>query len=192
MDAGGLRMEQEHASDEWLMWCAARGERAALSPLLRRYASPLLTFLRRMSGDHHRSEELFQETFLAVWAGRGKYQYPRPFRPWLFGIALNKCRADHRLRAGRPAPGDARDGDPAVAPGRSPVEAAVAAETAALVQAAVLRLSPRQRAVVALRVWNGLSYAEIAATLGCEESTVRSNMFHGLEAIRKHLETRLR
>jgi DNA-directed RNA polymerase specialized sigma24 family protein len=45
---------------------------------------------------------------------------------------------------------------------------------------------------VALRVWNGLSYAEIAAALGCAEATARSNMFHALETIRKHLEPRLR
>lgn len=184
-------MEPEHASDELLMRQVAAGERDALSQLLRRYASPLLTFLRRTIGDHHRSEELFQETFLAVWAGRAKYDYPRPFRPWLFGIAVNKSRAEHRRRASRSDNWRDFDGEPA-ARAASPVDAAIATETARMVESAVLRLPPRQREVVALRIWNCLSYAEIAAALGCGEGTVRSNMFHGLETIRKHLESRLR
>ena len=82
--------------DEWLMAQLARGEREYLEPLVRRYASPLLTFIRRMIGDRHRSEELFQEVFLAVWTKREQYQFPRSFRAWLFGIAVNKCRADYR------------------------------------------------------------------------------------------------
>jgi DNA-directed RNA polymerase specialized sigma24 family protein len=44
-----------------------------------------------------------------------------------------------------------------------------------LVSAAVLRLPPQQRAVVVLRVWDGLSYAEIAETVGRTEATVRSH-----------------
>jgi DNA-directed RNA polymerase specialized sigma24 family protein len=46
--------------------------------------------------------------------------------------------------------------------------------------------------VVVLRLWNGLSYAEIAATLHRTMATVRSHMFHALNAIRKELEPRLR
>jgi RNA polymerase sigma-70 factor (ECF subfamily) len=185
-------MKEEDRSDELLMGCVAGGERGALSLLLHRYADPLFTFLRRLSGDHQRAEDLFQETFLAVWSARARYEFPRPFRPWLFGIALNKCRAEHRRPSWREAPLLASVDDPRASPAPSPVDAAVATETVLLVQAAVFRLPARQREVVMLRVWGGLSYAEIAAALGCGEGTVRSNMFHGLAAMRKHLEPRLR
>jgi DNA-directed RNA polymerase specialized sigma24 family protein len=43
-----------------------------------------------------------------------------------------------------------------------------------------------------LRIWNGLSYAEIAQTTGVGEATARSHMFHGLAAVRKYLEPRLK
>jgi RNA polymerase sigma-70 factor (ECF subfamily) len=178
-------MDQAHEPDERLMQQVAQGRAEPLSVLLRRYSTPLLTFLRRMSGDHHRSEELFQETFLAVWAGRKKYQYPRPFRPWLFGIAQNKCRAEYRRAGARPVALD-EEAVP-TAGGPSPVEAAIATETAALVEKAVLELPAQQRTVVVLRVWNGFSYAEIADALERTESAVRSNMFHGLGTLRKSL-----
>jgi RNA polymerase sigma-70 factor (ECF subfamily) len=185
-------MEQPHESDERLMQRVGRGERAPLSTLLRRYADPLATLIWRMTGDHHRGEELFQETFLAVWLGRRKYQYPRPFRAWLFGIALNKCRADFRQRREAPAPLEDSGEMAPPSTGPSPVEAAVAVETAALVERAVLRLPELQRSVVVLRIWNGLSYAEVAEALGRTEATVRSHMFHALEALRKHLGPRMR
>lgn len=184
-------MNQPTDRDEWCMAQVADGRCHYLEPLLRRHASPLLTFIQRMVGDRHRSEELFQEVFLAVWVKRRQYQFPRPFRAWLYAIALNKCRASYRGRA-RPLVGreddalrDVPDSDP------SPAETAIATETAALVSTAVTSLPPQQRSVVVLRIWQGLSYAEIADLLDRSEATVRSNMHHGLAALRKQLEPRL-
>ena len=173
--------------DETLMTRTADGDRACLELLVRRHATPLLTFLARQCGDRHRAEELFQEVFLAVWVKRRLYQAPRPFKPWLYAIALNKCRAAFR---GRPGPAALADDGPADA-GGSPADAVVAAETADLVGRAVARLPDQQRAVVTLRVWEGLPYARIAEIVDCSEATVRSHMHHGLVALRKHLEPRL-
>jgi RNA polymerase sigma-70 factor (ECF subfamily) len=171
--------------DEWLMAQAALGEREPLELLVRRYAGPLVSFLTRMAGDRYRGEELFQEVFLTVWRKRRQYQFPRPFKAWLYTIAVNKCRAAFRA-AGRPEqPLDLAAAPPAVA--ASPADVAIATETAALVARAVGRLPPQQRTVVALRVWDELSYAEIAAVVACSEATVRSHMHHGLRAIRAAL-----
>jgi RNA polymerase sigma-70 factor (ECF subfamily) len=180
-------MASPYEQDEWLMAQVASGRREQLEPLLRRYASPLLTFIRRMVGDRHRSEELFQESFLAVWVNRKQYEFPRPFKPWLYRIALNKCRESYRVRAWLPIlePNFETMGGP------SPSDAAIAVETAALVSAAVTQLPPRQRAVVILRIWDGLSFAEIADVVQRSEGTVRSNMHHGLAALKKILEPHL-
>ena len=113
-------MPSDHGSDEWLMQEVARGRREHVATLLRRYANPLLTFIRRMIGDRHRAEELFQEVFLAVWTHRKTYEYPRRFRPWLFGIAINKCRADFRKPVPLPIVLDESSVGPLVAAGPSP------------------------------------------------------------------------
>jgi RNA polymerase sigma-70 factor, ECF subfamily len=185
-------MEPRNYSDEGLMRQVALGEREAIGALLRRYASPLLTFIQRTVGNQHRAEDLLQEVFLAVWVWRRRYEYPRPVRPWLFGIAMNKCRADMRRRVRATASLDDCPAACAAAVDPSPGEAAAAAETAAMVAEAVGQLPPAQRAVVTMRVWNGLSYAEIAEAVGRSESTVRSHMFHGLAALRRHLEPRMK
>ena len=182
-------MDDRNERDEWLMAQVALGKRDFLEPLIRRYANPLLTFIRRMVGDPHRSEELFQEVFLAVWQKRGQYQFPRPFKAWLYAIAANKCYAACRTRT-LPTVVLQEDTAPACPPARgpSPADTAIATETAALVDRAVTRLPALQRAVVVLRIWDGLSYAQIAEMVGRTEATVRSHMHHGLAAMRRYLE----
>jgi RNA polymerase sigma-70 factor (ECF subfamily) len=184
-------MDQDRQVDEQLMQQVALGRREHVRVLLRRYASPLLTFIQRMIGDRHRSEELFQEVFLAVWTRRRTYQYPRPFRSWLFGIAMNKCRADFRRRATVSVAPDDCPIASVVADEPSPVEAAIALETATLVAEAVAQLPARQRSVVVLRIWNGLPYREIAEIVNRAEVTVRSHMFHALASMRRYLEPRM-
>jgi RNA polymerase sigma-70 factor (ECF subfamily) len=180
-------MEPSADRDELVMAQVAAGQAHLLERLVRRHATALLTFIARMVGDRHRAEELFQEVFLAVWLKRRQYQYPRPFRPWLYAIALNRCRAAFRLR--KPTPVSlAADQEGLADGGTSPAEQVMAAETAERVSQAVTRLPPQQRAVVALRIWQGLSYARIAEVVGCSEGTVRSHMHHGLAALRAALQ----
>jgi RNA polymerase sigma-70 factor (ECF subfamily) len=179
-------------SDERLMARVAAGDRPALDLLVRRHAAPLFSFLRRLVRDHHRCEELFQETFLSVWSKRHLYEAPRSFKAWLYAIALNKCRAAFRSRPllTLASPPEEADG-PLLEPDDSPGDRLLADETAQLVLRAVEQLPPQQRLVVMLRVWQGLSYAEIAETLGRTEATVRSHMHHALQALRMGLEAHL-
>lgn len=176
--------------DEALMGQVVLGCRDSLAPLVRRYAGPLLTYIRRMVGDEHRSEELFQDVFLAVWTKRSTYEPPRPFRPWLYAIATNQCRANFRRQnvplADEAVVSHAESHDP------SPAEAVAGDETALIVENAVAELPPQQRSVVALRVWNGMSYSEIAQSLDLTEATVRSHMHHALAALRTMLTPRLK
>jgi len=116
--------------------------------------------IRRMIGDHHRSEEIFQDVILAIWKNRKKYDFPRPVRPWVFKIAINRCREALRKKDDSMTNQD---------------------------KDAISRLPEQQRAVVVLRIWNGMSYLEIAEVVGVGESTVRSYMHHALKSLRTRL-----
>ena len=172
-------------SDEDLMREVARGRAHPLEMLVRRYAVRLMTFLSRMVGDRHRAEELFQDVFLAVWLKRHQYDPDRAFRPWLYAVAVNACRAGFRRRVlPTAALGESDPTDNGEAPG----DRICAAETAAQVGRAVTLLPEQQRTVVCLRIWEEMPYARIAEIVGCAEGTVRSHMHHGLAALRRHLE----
>ena len=183
-------METDDRPDEWLMGQVALGKRECLSPLVHRHAAGLMTFIQRMVGDHHQSEELFQEVFLAVWTHSRSYRYPRSFKTWLFGIAVKKCRAEYRKQTFRIG-GAKQEITMLPDAAATPVEAAIQSETSSLVAEAVAQMPTAQRSVLVLRVWNHLSYAEIARVVGRSEATVRSHMFHGLASLRKYLEPRM-
>ena len=178
-------MKPDAEADEVLMAQVADGRHERLGPLLRRHATPLLSFIRRIIGDRHRSEELFQEVFLAVWVKRRQYEPTRPFKPWLYAIALNKCRAALRGRQQTGVP--LADDEAGPADAATPPDRAMAEETARAVSGAVGRLPPQQRAVVLLRIWENMPYARIAPIVGCSEATVRSHMHLGLAALRQAL-----
>ena len=182
-------MKRHQDPDEWLMAQVAKGNRNKLEPLVRRYSSPLLTFILRMVGDVQRSEDLFQEVFLSVWVNRNQYSYSKPFRPWLYQIAINKCRASFRRRRLPLALSGERDLlDIQPTSDSQPDVIIEGNETASMVVRAVDDLPAKQKVVVVLRIWSGLSYRQIAETLRSRESTVRSRMFHALKAMRRHLE----
>ena len=166
----------------------AKGRRQHLGVLVRRHGSALLTFLVRLVGNRHRGEELFQEAFLAVWMNRRRYQYPRPFRPWLFAIAANEARtAARRIGAERPSTETIDRADA----GPTPPDALESSETAAMMTDALAQLSNLQREVVVMRVYNGMGYAEIGEAIGRTEGTARSHMHHALAALRRYLEPRM-
>jgi RNA polymerase sigma-70 factor, ECF subfamily len=177
--------------DEWLMAKVAQGHPEMLEPLVRRYGTLLLSFICRMVGDRQKSEDVFQDVFLAIWLRRHQYRFPRPFKPWLYAIAINRVRQVHRRRGSGPVQPLEEQSAAMAGGGSSPSESAIATETSLLVQQAVAALPPRQQMVVALRLWKGNSYAEIAEAMGIREATVRSNMHDALAAIRRYLEPRM-
>lgn len=178
-------MKLESQSDEWLMGQVSRGDRACLEVLVGRFSGPMLTYLRRFLGDAHLAEEVFQEVFLAVWAKRRQYKFPRTFRAWLFAIGANKCREHFRRKKSRPSGSgemvDVEDSE------SGPMSDAIQTENARAVNLALQSLTDQQRSVVILRVWNGLSYAEIATSIGAKEGTVRATMHRALEKLKPTL-----
>ena len=181
-------MKATNQSDEWLMGQVVRGKRDCLEVLVRRYATPLLTYLSRMCGNTHRAEELVQEVFLTIWTKRKTYKLDKPFKAWLYTIATNRCRSAFRGAKNQPMPSlDDATGVSPEAEDRSPMEVAANSESASIVSAAVANLPEQQRMVVTLRIWGGMSYAEIATSAGRTEATIRSHMHRALESLRKSL-----
>ena len=178
----------QHIPDEWLMYEVAHGRREHLETLVCRYATPLMRFVRRMVVDRHRSEELIQETFLAVWKYRSQYTSPRRFRPWLFQIAINKCREELRRKGSRIVVHlHESDGSQVAEQHVGPTEAAVATESAAIVLQAIAQLPKRQRTVLIMRFWNERPFEEIAVILGCTTGTARSHLHHALATMRRNM-----
>ena len=178
--------------DENLMAKLAMGERQHMECLVRRHAAPLLAFISRMVGDEHLSHDLFQEVFLAVWAKRALYKFPRPFKPWLYAIAVNKCRTQFRRRALPMISLQESNPEHASASSNPSVTDHIeASELTHQVDAIVRCLPEQQRTVLVMRVWGGVTYSGIAEAVGLREATVRSHMHHALAGVRRAIDSGL-
>jgi RNA polymerase sigma-70 factor, ECF subfamily len=162
-------------------------DRAAFQDLLDEHGAPTLAMLRRLCGNPHDADDLFQEVAVRVWRNRKARPTLRNARGWILTIAY-RAFLDHR--AGRQGHATLEDDDRAfavVGGDRDPVAIAEVAERARLVDSAVAQLSPALRSVIALHYTGGLSLREVANATGLSVGTVKSRLNAGLEQLRRRL-----
>lgn len=165
-------------TDEALMArYVSTADRAAFKILFERHAGRLAAFFHRGMNDRILAQDLVQTTFLHVHRARNDYDANRPFRPWLYTIAANVRREHWRRRKRKP--------EESLEPGR---EGSVPPNTTTvrdrLVRRALDELPDNQREVVLLRWYGGLTFPEIAATLGIQTSAAKVRGHRALKALR--------
>ncbi|UCG58398.1 MAG: sigma-70 family RNA polymerase sigma factor [Phycisphaerales bacterium] len=82
----------EKLTDADLLARYGTGEEAAFREIVNRYKNGLYAFLRQFLNRQDLVEDVFQETFLQLFASRASFDTSRPLRPWLFTIAANKAK----------------------------------------------------------------------------------------------------
>ncbi|MFN8374721.1 MAG: RNA polymerase sigma factor [Anaerolineae bacterium] len=174
-------------TDEEYALGVQKGQLSDLTALVERHHHSLVGFLYRMTGgDRALAEDLVQETFLRVMHAIQHYQYPRPFKPWLYAIATNIARDTFKRAENRRA-ADMPDDEHLVSDER-PEEALVEGDEERIVAQALARLPEHQREVVILRYYQELSLAEIAEALDIPVGTVKSRLSIGLDRLRQMLD----
>ncbi|MGW0607381.1 RNA polymerase sigma factor SigE [Streptomyces sp. NPDC002644] len=171
---------------------ATDGEGAAWTPptweeIVSTHSARVYRLAYRLTGNQHDAEDLTQEVFVRVFRSLSTYS-PGTFEGWLHRITTNlfldMVRRKQRIRF------DALAEDAAERlPGREPSPQQVFndAHFDADIQQALDTLAPEFRAAVVLCDIEGLSYEEIAATLGVKLGTVRSRIHRGRSQLRKAL-----
>ena len=158
------------SSDGELIQRAAGGDRSAFEQLYGRYARPVFGLALRRLGDRGRAEDAVQETFASVWRSAGSYKPERgPGAPWLYAVARNAIVDRAR---GRSEPPVEVPEEAAREPG--PPELAEQNWVAWRVHRALEELPEREREVITLAYWSGLSQSEVAEFLGIPLGTVKT------------------
>jgi RNA polymerase sigma-70 factor (ECF subfamily) len=170
--------------DSRLIERVAGGDRDAFTELYLRFARPVLAMAQRQLGDSSRAEEAAQETFAAVWRSARSY---RPERgsgsAWLYAVARHAII--DRARQYREPAAELPEGASAEA---GPDEQAETAWLAWRVHAALERVPERERVVLELAYWSGLSQSEIASYLDVPLGTVKTRTRTGLSRLSGMLE----
>jgi RNA polymerase sigma-70 factor, ECF subfamily len=157
--AHARRPEPEALPDLLLIERARAGDERAIEALIRRYSRRLYRVAASVLMDEERAEAAVLEACLAAFGDLSRYELTGKFAAWLTRLAFNQARA---LRAG-----------PSSAP--RPVRAAV--DERGELELAVGALPEAFRVVYVLRVVEGISGIETAASLGLHETTVRTRLY---------------
>ena len=179
-----LRYEQQDP-DVRLMLRVREGSAVAFEELVLRYQSRLLTVLEHLVGNREMAEDLAQETFLRVFRARKTYEPGAKFSTWLFTIAHNVASNARRKKARwkevTVAEKSVEDSSALgldqlakAASGLMPARQFDKSESAQMVRLAVESLGERQRMALLLSKFEGMSYQDIADTMGLTTQAIKS------------------
>lgn len=167
---------------------ATRGDGTAWRTLIQLYGRRIYALAKSRCRDPHVAEEIAQSVFatLAAKVGAGEYQEQGRFEAWLFRVAMNRIR-DHVRRARRHRDEQGEQALGSVASTQSPGrERDPMLEK---LQAALATLSDADREVVELRHHGGMSFKQIADTLGEPIGTLLARHHRALKKLKDQIES---
>lgn len=168
--------EADEADLARLFRAALSGDEQAYAAFLARVAALVRAVTRRKAGSGIDTEDVVQETLLAIHLKRHTWRPDAPVRPWIFAIARYKL-VDSMRRRGRRVEVDIADYAETLS---EPVEDVASPRE---IERALGELPPGQRRVVAAVGVEGRSIGEAAAAFGMNETAVRVALHRGLAAI---------
>jgi len=176
------------STDGELLVRVAGRDREAFELLYQRYVRSVFGLALRRLRDRQRAEDAVQETFTAVWRSAASYKPERgPAGPWLYAVARNAIVDRMRARTEPAAePPDLASAEP------GPAERAESSFVAWRVHRALEELPPKEREVVELAYWSGLSQSEVAEYLHIPLGTVKTRTRSALARLAEVLEGELR
>ena len=160
-----------------------RGNVNDFEKLVTAYEKNVYNIALRMVGDPEDAADMTQETFIKAYRALSGFRGDSKFSSWLYRIASNVCLDFLRSRSRHPQVSLSTVDEDGQAPvelpdmRQNPEEQLMKKLGMEAVRRGLEQLPEQQRQILVLRELGGLSYAELAQTLGLEEGTVKSRIF---------------
>ncbi len=160
------------------------GEGKAFAELVKRHQTALLRVCSRMTRDNELAEDIVQESFVKAYRKINMFEGRSSFKSWLFQIAINTAR--NKLRSQRFELVSIDDVN--MATNESAEASLIHLDIRALLKKEVAKLPEKQKRALELRIYEDLSFNEIAQIMDCPYDTAKANYRHGLLKIKESLE----
>lgn len=170
-------------SDNEIIRRYLKGDEEALEVLIKRYLKPIYSFVNKNIGDAEAAEDLTQEVFVKTWKNLKRFQQSRSFKSWIFTIARNT--SIDFLRKKKTVPISLVE--ESLIDKSDFVKDIEQKNTWANFKAALENLSPGYQTVVLLKQESGLTFQEMAKSLGEPLNTVKSRYRRALFMLKKLL-----
>lgn len=180
----------EAVSDEELVQRAQEypADPTAFAELYRRHLPRVYRYLLARLGDQYVAQDVTAQTFLAALEGIGNYRGSGEFRAWLLMIAHNKAADVFRTRRAT-VPLEAVVEMPSSSP--SPEQVVTTRLQLEEVLRAMRTLSPERAEALALRIFGGMSIAEVGAAMEKQETAVKMLVYRAVRDLRERLGFRI-
>lgn len=172
----------------------AEGDDAACSELMAEHQRMVVQLAMNLLGDRDEALDLSQEVFLRVFRTLHRFRGQSSLRTWIYRIAVNQARNKHRFWRRRHRADQvsldqhiATHGEFLSLGSSRPDRVLAQKELATQLQQALDGLPFDQRTAIVLREVDGLSYEEIAFSLGVAVGTVKSRLTRARQALRSEL-----
>jgi RNA polymerase sigma-70 factor, ECF subfamily len=172
----------------------ATGEESACAELVADHQRMVLQLAMNLLGDRDEALDLSQEVFLRVFRTIYRFRGQSSLRTWIYRIAVNQARNRHRFWRRRHRADQvsldqhiATHGELLSSGDSKPDRMFAQKELAERLQRALDHLPFDQRTAIVLREIDGLSYEEIAFSLGVAVGTVKSRLTRARQALRLEL-----
>lgn len=175
--------------DNQLIEGALNGSLQAWETLVRRYEARVYNFSLRLTGNRDDAMDLMQEVFLGVYRNLERFRGESQFSSWLFRIAHNKAIDMARRRNASPVQDiDVEELPEPGSANSSPLSLLMSEQSNANVQALLAMLSAEQRLLVELKVFQGMTFDEIAELQDISANTAKTRFYSALKKLRVMLE----
>ncbi len=164
------------------------GKPEAFAVLVQRHQRMIHSLTYRITGSLTDAEDLAQETFVRAWQHLDSFQGEAKFSTWLCRIAMNTS-LNWRRREGRRHEVHQTWASHALNDGAPQDSGTGSSELNHRVQAALDRLPAKQRAAIALTVYQEMDHGEAARVLGCAEATVSWRVFSARRKLKRWLKS---
>ena len=178
--------DQNLKTDMQLIEEVRNGQRASFSELVKRHQRGLLRLSMRFMKDIDVAQDVVQDAFIKAYEKLNLFEGRASFKSWLYQIAVNTAR--NKLRENRYDFTNIDDVHLSVSATAETVM--VHAAVSEIIQIEVDRLPFKQKTALVLRVYEDMSFAEIAEVMECPYDTAKANYRHALLKLKETFEMR--
>lgn len=187
--------ETKEPEDIDLVHRSQAGEFVAYEELVRRYHGKIYGLVYSMVSCREDAEDVTQEVFVKAWKALGHFREQSGFYTWIYRIALNRT-INFRKRRNRRQTINLDEFNPDIKTAESYREFSTKGsvlrkmslgEFQKKMNEAMLKLSEKHRAVVAMHDVQGMPHADIAKIMRCSTGTVRSRLFYAHKQLQAEL-----
>lgn len=185
----GLRCgESAMKTDIELVREVREGSRKSFSELVQRHQRAMLRMGMRFTKEQSLAEDIVQESFIKAFQKIHLFEGRSSFKSWLYQIALNTARNKFRDRFGSNSFDSVNADDVPLAVDPGAEKGMLRADVKKRIHVEIEKLPDRQRMALNLRIFEDLSFKEIAEIMECPYDTAKANYRHALLKLKERLE----